>query len=194
MKASTLFLGLTLVVLAAALAGLWQSFGPRSAPPTPAALLPSPAEAPAVRPKPMEPTLAEPAEPGVRSVYPGGRPTAAPRPVSPESAPPPVTAQQQMPEPAPTPAPVETPPAPERSAALPPVDLDSPAEAPPAEAPGDAVDLNTAPLEELNGLGAGMIGKTIIANRPYETPDDLITRRVLKRQDFDVIKPRITVR
>ncbi|GEP00860.1 helix-hairpin-helix domain-containing protein [Methylobacterium haplocladii] len=186
MKASTLFLGFTLVALAAALAGLWQAFGPRSA--TTRAVLPPPvAEAPARRPKPMEPSLAEPAEPGVRSVYPGGRPTAAARPASPDAAP---STGMGRPAPAePAAAPVEPPP--ERSAALPPSTLETPAETPVA---GDAVDLNSAPVEALNTLGAGMIGKTIVANRPYTSPDDLITRRVLKRQDYETIKPRVVAR
>lgn len=190
MKASTLFLGFTLVALAAALAGLWQAFGPRSAT-TQAALPPPAAEAPTRRPKPMEPTLTEPTEPGVRSVYPGGRPTAAARPQSTESAPPPAMARQAPIES--TPAPVEPPP--ERSAALPPSNLDAVPEAPPeTPAAGEGVDLNTAPLEALNALGAGMIGKTVIANRPYATPEDLITRRVLKRQDYETIKPNVVVR
>ncbi|MET0258134.1 MAG: helix-hairpin-helix domain-containing protein, partial [Methylobacterium sp.] len=93
----------------------------------------------------------------------------------------------------PTPVPVEPPP--ERSAALPPSSVETTPEAP-AETPvaGEGVDLNTAPLEALNALGAGMIGKTIIANRPYAAPEDLITRRVLKRQDYEAIKPNVVVR
>ncbi|TXN23229.1 helix-hairpin-helix domain-containing protein [Methylobacterium sp. WL9] len=190
MKASTLFLGFTLVALAAALAGLWQAFGPRSAT-TQAAVPPPTVEAPARRPKPMEPTLAEPTEPGVRSVYPGGRPTAAARPQSPESAPPPAMSRQAPVDTAPAPAA----PAPERSAALTPPSPDTPAEAP-IEAPvaGEGIDLNTAPVEALNALGAGMIGKTIIANRPYAAPEELLTRRVLKRQDYETIKPNVVVR
>lgn len=189
MKASTLFLGFTLVALAAALAGLWQAFGPRPAPTQ--AARPSPVEAPARRQKPTEPNLVEPAEPGVRSVYPGGRPTAAARPVQPDSTP-------TAPAPQPT-APIRPVPvpeaAPERSAALPPPSPDAPAEiAPEPTAPGDAVDLNTASVEALNALGAGMIGKTIVANRPYASPDDLVTRRVLKRQDYETIKPRVVAR
>ncbi|GEP08972.1 helix-hairpin-helix domain-containing protein [Methylobacterium gnaphalii] len=182
MKASTLFLGFTMVALAAALAGLWQAFGPRA--PRPAAP-PSVTEAPAQRPKPLQPSLTEPAEPGVRSVYPGGRPTAA-RPSPPESAPPSPTARQVPVEAAPPPVePAPAPaPAPEQQAAR------QPAE-PPAE---DGIDLNSAPVETLNTLGAGMIGKTIVANRPYASPEDLVTRRVLKRQDYEIIKPHVVAR
>jgi hypothetical protein len=56
------------------------------------------------------------------------------------------------------------------------------------------VDLNTATVEQLNGLGAGMIGKRIIEFRPYASPDDLISRRVLKRADYEAIKGTVTVR
>lgn len=64
----------------------------------------------------------------------------------------------------------------------------------PAVAPGGSVDLNTASVEQLNGLGAGMVGKRIIEFRPYTSPEDLLTRRVLKRADYDTIKNAITVR
>ncbi|GEP07905.1 hypothetical protein MOX02_59430 [Methylobacterium oxalidis] len=61
-------------------------------------------------------------------------------------------------------------------------------------ASGTSIDLNTASVEELNALGAGMIGRRIIAFRPYASPEDLVNRRVLKRSDFEVIKTAITVR
>lgn len=56
------------------------------------------------------------------------------------------------------------------------------------------VDLNTATVEQLNGLGAGMIGKRIIEFRPYASTEELISRRVLKRADYDAIKGAVTVR
>nr|WP_076729477.1 helix-hairpin-helix domain-containing protein [Methylobacterium radiotolerans] len=59
---------------------------------------------------------------------------------------------------------------------------------------GGSVDLNTATVEQLNALGAGMTGKRIIEFRPYVSPDELMTRRVLKRADYDTIKNSITVR
>lgn len=64
---------------------------------------------------------------------------------------------------------------------------------PPASA-GPTVDLNTASVEELNVLGAGMIGRRIIAFRPYASPEDLLTKRVLKRADYEAIKAAVTVR
>ena len=197
MRASTLFLGFTLVVLAAVLAGLWQTFGPRSAPPRPAATSAPVAEAPR-RPPPAPPPV-QPApsqqDDGVRSVYPGARPSAARAP-QPES-PPPTTAALPPPAPEPAPAaPIALLPAPEQSAALRPPGAVPPAESGPADASavGEGIDLNTASVDTLNNLGAGKIGKTIIANRPYTSPEDLLTRRVLKRKDYDAIKARIVVR
>lgn len=64
----------------------------------------------------------------------------------------------------------------------------------PSVPPGGSVDLNTASVEQLNGLGAGMIGRRIVEFRPYTSPDELLTRRVLKRTDYDTIKNAITVR
>jgi DNA uptake protein ComE-like DNA-binding protein len=84
------------------------------------------------------------------------------------------------------PPPVFSPPA----ATLPP---EPPAEAP--RAPAGAVDLNTASLAELNGLrGGGLIGKAIIAGRPYAAPQDLLSKRVLSRAVFERIKDQVTVR
>ena len=59
---------------------------------------------------------------------------------------------------------------------------------------GGTVDLNTASVDQLNALGAGMIGKRIVEFRPYASPDELLTRRVLKRADYDAIRNAITVR
>lgn len=64
----------------------------------------------------------------------------------------------------------------------------------PAAKAGGSVDLNSASVEQLNALGAGMIGKRIIEFRPYTSPDELLSRRVLKRSDYDAIKDSISVR
>lgn len=61
-------------------------------------------------------------------------------------------------------------------------------------APGGGVDLNSASVEQLNALGAGMIGKRIIEFRPYASPEELVTRRVLKKSDYEAIRSAITVR
>ena len=59
---------------------------------------------------------------------------------------------------------------------------------------GPGTDLNTASVKELNALGAGMIGRRIIAFRPYASPEDLVSRRVLKKADYEIIKAAITAR
>lgn len=170
MKPSRLFLGFTFVVFAGVLTLLWQAF-----------VAPRPATAPkqdtppvAMSPANPAPPLrrGEPEEPGMRSVYPGGRSSAA-----------------KVPQRADIP-----PPAQERTATAEPPAV--PSAVTPDEAPAstESVDLNTASLEQLNALGAGMVGKTIIANRPYTAPDDLLAKRVLNRRDFETIKPRVTAR
>lgn len=59
---------------------------------------------------------------------------------------------------------------------------------------GEPVNLNTASLEELNGLGAGRVGRRIIENRPYGSVEDLLRKKVLTRKDFDTIKSKVTAR
>lgn len=61
-------------------------------------------------------------------------------------------------------------------------------------ATGGSVDLNSASIEQLNALGAGMIGKRVIEFRPYASVEDLVTRRVLKRADYDTIRAAVTAR
>ncbi len=63
-----------------------------------------------------------------------------------------------------------------------------------AEAPNlELLDINTASSDELDGL-AGRIGKAIVRGRPYQSIDDLVSKRVLNRGTFGQIKDRITVR
>ena len=59
---------------------------------------------------------------------------------------------------------------------------------------GGAVNLNTASVDELNSLGAGMVGRTIIYGRPYRSPEDLLERRLLTYRDFARIRDRVTAR
>ncbi|WP_281407112.1 helix-hairpin-helix domain-containing protein [Methylobacterium sp. WL64] len=61
-------------------------------------------------------------------------------------------------------------------------------------ATASSVDLNSASVEQLNALGAGMIGKRIIEFRPYVSVDELLARRVLKRSDYEAIKGAVTVK
>ncbi|MET7245843.1 helix-hairpin-helix domain-containing protein, partial [Methylobacterium sp. EM32] len=94
-----------------------------------------------------------------------------------------------VPAPAPSPPPVFTPPTAAPPAETP--EVDEPASQP---ATG-AIDLNTASLAELNALrGGGMIGRAIIAKRPYSAPGDLLSKRVLSRATYEKIKDQVTVR
>ncbi len=55
-------------------------------------------------------------------------------------------------------------------------------------------DLNVAALAYLNGLqGGGMIGRAIIAGRPYRSVDELVTRRILSRVTYDRIKGQVQI-
>ncbi len=56
------------------------------------------------------------------------------------------------------------------------------------------VDINSASKEELAalpGIDASM-AKKIIDNRPYESPEDLVSKEVLTQAQYDQIKSRIT--
>ena len=55
------------------------------------------------------------------------------------------------------------------------------------------VDINSASVDELNGLG-GQFGKAIIRGRPYGSIDELVSKRILKRAVFSRIKDRIAAR
>jgi hypothetical protein len=183
---------LIIVVLAAGLAGLWQLLMPRATGPY---VSEPPKRADAGRSGQTAP--AGESDDQVRSVYPGPRPAEPPQrpPQMAETAPAPspVPVPGPTPVPMPSPPPVFTPPVP--SAPLPPDETSAePAVEPPPAAAG-AVDLNTASLAELNGLrGGGMIGKAIIARRPYASPSDLLSKRVLSRSTYERIKDQITVR
>ena len=78
------------------------------------------------------------------------------------------------------------------SASIAPLRNDTAPDEPSATADGK-VDLNTASVEQLNGLGAAMIGKRVIDFRPYTSPDELLVRRVVKRDNYRLIKAAITV-
>ena len=79
------------------------------------------------------------------------------------------------------------------------------AEAPaPADAAGSAadakpgpdgtVDLNHASAEALNHLkGAGRIGQAIVSHRPYRSVEDLMKKRVLRRDVYEQIKQQVAI-
>lgn len=204
MKAASLFLGFTALVLVGTFAVLWQIFVPGSGPvERRTAARPAPSASASLR-------TAEPETNAVRSVYPGLGSAAPVRPmqVADERAlrsallaePPPAQAAPEPPAQGnmstqSTPiqsAPIQGAPAEVASADVAPAPREDLAES--HTATDGNVDLNTATLEQLNGLGAGMIGRTIIANRPYTAPEDLVARRVLTRRDYEMIRPRVAAR
>jgi hypothetical protein len=59
---------------------------------------------------------------------------------------------------------------------------------------GGKHDLNVASLADLNSLqGGGLIGRAIIAGRPYRSVDELVTRRILSRATYNWIKGQVQI-
>ena len=127
-------------------------------------------------PKPLQATVSaqsQPSAPGAQAVVAArNMPTGPSVPATPASAAPPPS-----PERATQAAPAET------------VERAAVAEAPDLQ----LLDINTASSDELDRL-AGWIGKAIVRGRPYQSIDDLVSKRVLNRGTFGQIKDRITVR
>ena len=145
-----------------------------------------------------------PAPRAVRVVYPAPFGDRAPTPVqSSPSAPQPPAAATPPQDSAPvTPAAAAEPSVPTAPSAAPAprAALVLPSTAQQAEAPAlstapnpNLVDINTASVDELNGLG-GRFGRAIIAGRPYQSIDELVSRRILTRAVFSQIKDQITTR
>ncbi|MGF3025886.1 helix-hairpin-helix domain-containing protein [Methylobacterium aquaticum] len=182
---------LVIVVLAAGLAGLWQLLIPRATGPH---ISEPPKRAEAGRSAPPLPAPTSESGDPVRSVYPGPRPADTPQrpPVVAEA--PPVASPAPVPAPAPIPTPIPAPapsPPPVFTPSVPLPQVDTTADTEPSTG---TVDLNTASLAELNGLGGGLIGKAIIAKRPYASPGELLSKRVLSRATYEKIKDQVTVR
>jgi len=56
------------------------------------------------------------------------------------------------------------------------------------------LDLNTASLEEIAGLGiSGESAERLLQNRPYPSKLDLISRMVLSQVEYESIKDRVSV-
>lgn len=187
MSRSTLSISAGLAAAAVVLAGLWVSYGPR-----PHATRDRQASTTTPLSK-QDRSAIDPQGDTIRTVYPGSNSgsaqRAAPAPRNGPAAPAPSSAAIPAAAPdAPTASgAAATPMAPQQ------VESASGSGQPPAP-PGQGVDLNTASVEELNALGAGMIGRRIIAFRPYGSPEDLVTRRVLKKADYEAIKAAVAVR
>ncbi|WP_336490356.1 helix-hairpin-helix domain-containing protein [Methylobacterium nigriterrae] len=183
-----------LVATSAVVAGLWTFHGSRSRPdgqPSSMALSSRPAG-----------SLVEADGQSVRTVYPGPLSGAPQRAEVPSRTEPATAAAIAAPAPGVSTAPqvervaVATPVKPSEETPMPGLAVETAPEGaddrPAAAGPG--ADLNTASVEELNALGAGMIGRRIVAFRPYASPEDLVNRRVLKKSDFEIIKASVMVR
>nr|WP_043747769.1 helix-hairpin-helix domain-containing protein [Methylobacterium nodulans] len=198
MRRSTLSVCAGIVAVSAIVAGFWTSHGHRShagresQPLTVSQLASQQRSTPDGQP--------------IRTVYPGPLGGSA-QPISPppqsgavaESAPPaaaPAVASSAAPQTAQIAPPELTPPQEQGDSTLT-TGVTTETAAVPSNPPapsGPGTDLNTASVEELNALGAGMIGRRIIAFRPYASPEDLVTKRVLKRADYEIIKAAVVVR
>ena len=76
---------------------------------------------------------------------------------------------------------------------------DTPAGHAPAVAPapvaGATININSASIEALNHLrGGGHIGQAIARHRPYRSVDDLMRKRVLRRDVFERIRGQIAAK
>lgn len=62
----------------------------------------------------------------------------------------------------------------------------------------DKININTAILSELDKfeakLGIPALSNKIQANRPYGSPEDLVTKKVITQEQFDQIKDSVTVK
>ena len=58
------------------------------------------------------------------------------------------------------------------------------------------VDINSASLQELNSLPdvGDERAEAIIRNRPYKSPDELVSRGILPKNEFDEINDRLVAR
>jgi competence protein ComEA len=58
------------------------------------------------------------------------------------------------------------------------------------------LDLNTASREQLLSLPGVTAGEAdrVIAGRPYRKPDDLVTRHILPKAEYDKIADRVTAK
>ena len=131
-------------------------------------------------PKPMQPAPAPAAKPS-RRLHPAAKPQVTPAPPAAKT------------EPAPAPAAATPQPAPavKKEAA--------PSPAAPAAtklAPGEKVNINTAPKEDLDRLpGIGPVkAQAIIDGRPFEKIEDIMKVKGIKEGEFGKIKDLITVK
>lgn len=63
-----------------------------------------------------------------------------------------------------------------------------------AARPVAGLDLNRASAAELDAVSGGRIGKAIVRGRPYNTPEDLVRKRILTKDAFARMKDKVAVR
>lgn len=58
-----------------------------------------------------------------------------------------------------------------------------------------AVDINSAPKDQLVSAGlTSAQADRVINGRPYQGPDDLVSRHIVSRADYDKVSNRLTVK
>ena len=61
----------------------------------------------------------------------------------------------------------------------------------------DQININTAILSELDkfeaALGIPALSNKIQANRPYASPEELVSKKVITQEEFDKIKDQVTI-
>jgi DNA uptake protein ComE-like DNA-binding protein len=57
------------------------------------------------------------------------------------------------------------------------------------------LDLNSASREQLVSLPlTGVEADAVIAGRPYDDPNELVTRHILTKRDYDKVSDRLTAK
>jgi competence protein ComEA len=132
------------------------------------------------------------------SVTVGAAPAAAPAPAAKPAPAAAAPAPAAKPAPAPAAVPAATAPAakPAPAAAAPAKAAKAEKAAPAKLAPGEKVNINTAPKEKLDALpGIGPVkAQAIIDGRPFAKPEDIMKVKGIKQGEYNKIKDTITVR
>jgi DNA uptake protein ComE-like DNA-binding protein len=73
----------------------------------------------------------------------------------------------------------------------------SPSAANPASTAGTKIDINSAPISELDKLELPgtkpSLSERIQGGRPYNSPDDLVSKKVISEDEYKLIKGLVTV-
>ena len=140
----------------------------------------APVELAQVQSQPLPPPAGTPQTPQTPATPPS--PPATPPAASPPSTPPTTKTEPGKTEPGKTPTPIAKP-------------KPGQAPAPPRNTcPDEKVDINASSADTLKKLPqiGGQRSNAIIKARPYAKPEDLVTKKVLKKAVFEKIKPCVT--